>query len=243
MIVWGGDADGAATNTGGLYDPATDSWTATATAGAPTPREDHVAVWARSKMIVWGGYFFTNTGGIYDPETDSWTATATTGAPSDRYGHTAVWTGSKMIVWGGRDGTYRNSGALYSDPAVEPPGDFYTVTPCRAFDTRDPSGPTLGAPLACGTEQSFAIAGRCDVPSSATAVSLNLTGTASSSQGNLRLFPAGAVAPLVSTLNYVAGQTRANNAVAALGTDGKITVLCAPSGATHLILDVNGYFE
>ena len=55
--------------------------------------------------------------------------------------------------------------------------DFYTVAPCRVLDTRQASGPTLGAPLTCGTAQSFAVAGKCDVPAGAKAVSLNLTGT------------------------------------------------------------------
>jgi hypothetical protein len=123
------------------------------------------------------------------------------------------------------------------------PANFYTLTPCRVFDTREASGPTLGAPLNCGTGQSFAVAGKCGVPASAQAVSLNLTGTAASNQGNLRLFPTGALTPLVSTLNYAAGLTRANNTVVALGTDGQISVLCSPLGATHVVLDVNGYFE
>jgi hypothetical protein len=124
-----------------------------------------------------------------------------------------------------------------------PPTDFYTVTPCRVFDTRELSGPTLGAPLACGTAQSFTVAGKCGVPASATAVSLNLTGTGSIAQGNLRLFAAGCAAPLASTLNYAAGQTRANNAVAPSGDGGRVSVLCSPSGTTHVVLDVNGYFQ
>jgi hypothetical protein len=124
-----------------------------------------------------------------------------------------------------------------------PSTDFYTVTPCRVFDTREPSGPTLGAPLTCGTVQSFTVAGTCGMPATATAASLNLTGTGSTAQGNLRLFAAGTPAPLVSTLNYVAGQTRANNAVAPLGDGGQVSVLCSPSGTTHVVLDVNGYFQ
>ena len=120
---------------------------------------------------------------------------------------------------------------------------FYTLTPCRVFDTRVASGPTLGAPLTCGTAQSFTVAGKCGVPTSAKAVSLNLTGTGSIAQGNLRLFASGTPAPLVSNLNYTAGQTRANNAVAPLGDGGQISVLCSPSGSTHVVLDVNGYFQ
>lgn len=59
----------------------------------------------------------------------------------------------------------------------------------------------------------------------------------------LGLEATGIPAPLVSTLNYAAGQTPRNNTVAALGTAGQISVLCSPSGTTHVVLDVNGYFE
>ena len=136
-----------------------------------------------------------------------------------------------------------NNSDTATTTVVSPAMDFYTVTPCRVFDTREVSGPTLGAPLNCGTAQSFTVAGKCGVPGSATAVSLNLTGTGSTAQGNLRLFAAGTPAPLVSSLNYVAGQTRANNAVAPLGDGGQVSVLCSPSGTTHVVLDVNGYFQ
>jgi hypothetical protein len=122
--------------------------------------------------------------------------------------------------------------------------DFYTVTPCRVFDTREPSGPTSGLPLTCGTDRDFTlVGGSCGVPASAKAVSLNVTVTGASSQGNLRLSASGAPAPLVSTLNYVGGVNRANNAVAPLSGNGQIAARCAPSGTTHVIVDVNGYFE
>jgi len=129
MIIWGGldSSVGGSTNTGGIYDPAADSWTAVSTVGAPSARARHAAVWTGSRMIVWGGAIlgvgYTDTGGIYDPSTNSWTAMSTTGAPSPRFEHTAVWTGSKMIVWGGWDPTYTNAGGLY-DPAT----DSWTAT-------------------------------------------------------------------------------------------------------------------
>jgi hypothetical protein len=62
MIVWGGFQDHVGhLNTGGRYNPGTDSWTATSTTNAPTGREWHTAVWADSEneMIVWGGNFLT----------------------------------------------------------------------------------------------------------------------------------------------------------------------------------------
>ena len=69
-------------NTGGRYNPSTDSWTATSTTNAPAGRDGHTAVWTGSEMIVWGGHidgssYYLNTGGRYNPSTDSWTATST----------------------------------------------------------------------------------------------------------------------------------------------------------------------
>jgi hypothetical protein len=97
MILWGGCNGNPCfnyLNTGGRYDPSTDSWTATSTTNAPTARATHTAVWSGSEMIVWGGYagggVYFNTGGRYDPGTDSWTVTSTTNAPTARGGHTAV---------------------------------------------------------------------------------------------------------------------------------------------------------
>jgi hypothetical protein len=57
MIVWGGDTClvGCDVNTGGRYNPSTDSWTATSIANAPDGRHYHMAVWTGTEMIVWGG--------------------------------------------------------------------------------------------------------------------------------------------------------------------------------------------
>ena len=87
MIVWGGLFP--LTNTGGVYDPATDTWTPMSLANAPWPRYWHTAVWTGSKMLVWGGRI-ANTyeaydGGAYDPATDTWTPTSD--GPG-RYHHT-----------------------------------------------------------------------------------------------------------------------------------------------------------
>ena len=106
MIVWGGSLTlySRELNTGGRYDPSTNTWSSTSTTNAPTGRDSHTAVWSGSDMIIWGGYngnTAVRTGGRYNPNTNSWTATSTTNAPSGRDSHAAVWTGSEMIVWGG----------------------------------------------------------------------------------------------------------------------------------------------
>src|SRR5204862_4466985 len=107
-------------NSGGRYDPGTDSWVATSTIGAPMARYSHTAVWTGNEVIVWGGRVGgsdSNSGGRYNPSTDSWVATNTSGAPSARGAYNAVWTGTEMIVWGGTGptgGSELNSGGRYN---------------------------------------------------------------------------------------------------------------------------------
>ena len=116
MIVWGGIGELGDINTGGRYNPGTNSWIATNTAGAPSARDLHTAVWSSAEMIVWGGWdggnggnSYFNTGGRYTPGTDSWTNLNTANAPTGRYLHTAIWNGTEMIVWGGFDNSAPNA--------------------------------------------------------------------------------------------------------------------------------------
>jgi N-acetylneuraminic acid mutarotase len=119
MVVWGGAQGGLIpnTNTGGRYDPSTDSWASTSTGlGAPIGRYGHSAVWTGREMVVWGGDSGSgrlNTGGVYDPALNLWTALPTTGAPAARAFHTAVWTGEAMVVWGGSAPAALNSGGKF----------------------------------------------------------------------------------------------------------------------------------
>jgi len=110
------------------------------------------------------------------------------------------------------------------------------------IDTRNPNGPLGGPALVGGSVRTFSIVNQCGIPAGATAVSVNVTITAPTAEGHLTFYRAGAFPPLVSTINYRAGQTRANNAILSLGTAGDFDVACAGSGTVHLILDVNGYF-
>jgi len=111
-------------------------------------------------------------------------------------------------------------------------------------DTRNPDGPFGGPALAAGTARTFVVAGQCGVPSDARSVSINVTVTAPESGGFLTVYPARAPVPATSTINFSAGQTRANNAVVTLGPSGDISVACGqPSGTVHFILDVAGYFR
>jgi Metallo-peptidase family M12 len=121
---------------------------------------------------------------------------------------------------------------------------FYTLTPCRVIDTRNPSGPYGGPALGANTERSFTMGGRCGIPTTARAVSVNLTVTQGTAAGALKMFPSGITVPTATAINYRGGQTRANNSLSQLSSGGSLTIRCEQiSGNVHAIIDVNGYYQ
>ncbi|MBI4703356.1 MAG: hypothetical protein HY744_19755 [Deltaproteobacteria bacterium] len=119
MIVWGGRDASGALGTGGAYDPASNTWTATTTDGAPSPRYNHTAVWAGPKMVVWGGFDGKQqlfTGAMYDMGNDLWVPVKDPPVIS-RELHSAVYADGKMYVFGGRgDVPGGPSDAYFPDP-------------------------------------------------------------------------------------------------------------------------------
>lgn len=134
---------------------------------------------------------------------------------------------------------------------VPPPGaaeaagisglSFYTLTPCRVFDTR-----IDGTPLLSDTTRIFAVAGHCGVPSVAEALSVNLTVVSPTGAGFLTAFAGDASRPATSTINFAPGRTHANNAIIPLAAKGEGSIalytFVMMLGQVHAILDVNGYF-
>ena len=84
MLVWGGNDAGGATATGRRYIPATNTWSALSSNGAPSARTSHTAVFTGSQMVIWGGLdgAFVNSGARYNPVNNTWTLTTATGAPA-----------------------------------------------------------------------------------------------------------------------------------------------------------------
>ena len=124
---------------------------------------------------------------------------------------------------------------------------FHPLAPCRVVDTRNGTGADAGAPiLGPGETRSAAAAGKCGIPTSAAALSVNVTVTGQSVQGELLLFRRDiSPAPSTSNISFRPGITRANNGTLDLASDGSGTfrVLNRSTGTVHFILDVNGYFE
>ena len=110
MIVWGGttDLEGATggLNSGGRYNPATNTWTNTGGGfGVPPGRRNHTAVWTGTDMIIWGGQDAAGNllgdGSKLSGATNFWSGIAVEDSPEVRHSHSAIWTGSKMVIWGG----------------------------------------------------------------------------------------------------------------------------------------------
>jgi streptogramin lyase len=137
-----------------------------------------------------------------------------------------------------------SAGSGAASTAILRVSGFFPLPPCRVADTRAAPGVPLGGPpLQAGAARGFPVRRQCGLPDNANAVSFNLTVTAPTGAGDLQIYPGGTTAPGASAINYVAGQTRANNGVVPLGADGSILVQCdQASGRVDLILDVNGYF-
>jgi endo-1,4-beta-xylanase len=118
---------------------------------------------------------------------------------------------------------------------------FYPLAPCRVADTRDDDGPLGGPILEADAARSFPIAsGRCGVPTSAAAYSMNVTVVPGGILPYLTAWPSGSPKPLVSTLNSFDGTVAANAAIVPAGANGAVSIYVA--GRTHVILDIDGYF-
>ena len=176
-------------------------------------------------LPVGGTVTYTLTGTVSPSATGSLSNTATVTAPA-----------------GVTDPNPANNSATDTDTLVAL--NYFTLAPCRVVDTR--GGAPIGGPVMQGQEtRTLAVAGNCGIPSTAKAISINVAVTQSSAAGNVRLFPAGQPVPTVSSINYAAGQTRANNAIVVLDASGAMAAFVGQVTSTtvHLIIDVNGYFE
>lgn len=126
----------------------------------------------------------------------------------------------------------------FIEPGVTPSAlAYYPLRPCRISDTRANSG----SPIAAGATRNFSVlSANCGVPASAQAYALNVTVVPSGPLGYISMWPAGEPQPFVSTLNAPTGTIVANAAIVPAGINGEVSVFA--QGATHAVLDLNGYF-
>jgi hypothetical protein len=131
-----------------------------------------------------------------------------------------------------------------SAAAQSGPYQFFAVAPCRIVDTRNPTSTNGGPIMGNGGQRDFVVRGNCGVPTSAKAVSLNVTITAATQSSFLTLWPSGGARPVVSTINFTPSDPAlANGAIVGLSTNTTDLSVFNSSGNVHVILDVTGYFQ
>jgi hypothetical protein len=120
------------------------------------------------------------------------------------------------------------------------------ATPCRALDTRNPNGSLAGPALVANATRVFPVStSSCGIPPTAAAIAVNYAVTGPTAAGSLTADGGNLQPPPTTVLSFRAGQTRANNGILRLATDGSgtIAVTNGSPGTVHLILDVVGYFQ
>jgi len=124
------------------------------------------------------------------------------------------------------------------------PQGFVPVAPCRLFDSRI----DIGAPFSDGDSHVLFDWYRCGIPSTASALAVNVTAANPTASGAVEMLPAG-INPLgLSLVSFQPGRARANNAVLSVNRDccsfaTLVVTMNDHSGTVDVIVDVSGYFQ
>ncbi len=194
----------------------------------------------------------------------SWSAPAANGSPISGYTVTSS-PGGKTCQSGGLSCTISglSSGVTYtftvhatngvgngpeSDPSagvlVFTGATYHAIAPGRALDSRSGFGAGL---FHSHVKQSFQVTGLWGVPAGAVAVTGNVTIVSQTRNGYVTLAPllSQGVQPITSTINFPAGDIRANGVTVALGAGGKLDAMywsSSTADTVQVIFDVTGYF-
>jgi len=121
-------------------------------------------------------------------------------------------------------------------------GTYHALTPARLLDSRYGNG--LSGKFLANVPRTLIVATRGGVPANAKAITGNVTVVNSTSSFAVYVGPDPIAKPSSSTLNFKAGQIRANSLTVALSATGTIsaTFMANPGNKTDLVFDVTGYY-
>lgn len=119
---------------------------------------------------------------------------------------------------------------------------YVPITPVRVLDSRGGAGPT--GKFSANVAKTWQVTGVGPIPSTAVAVTGNVTVTNQEGAGYVTVTPTPNNAPIASTINFPVGDVRANNLSVALSSSGTLSAVykAAAGKKTHLVFDVTGYF-
>lgn len=123
---------------------------------------------------------------------------------------------------------------------------YVPLSPARLLESRTFAATTVDGQYwkigerVANTVTEMVVAGRAGVPADAVAAVLSVTAVTPKGTGTLKVFPCGSAVPGPSHLPLALSQTVATTVITGLGAGGKVCFL--PTVATHLVVDVQGYF-
>lgn len=137
------------------------------------------------------------------------------------------------------DGTGNNADTDDDNDGVADPEDAFPLDPGRFRPRLSPIAvielPVIGLQLRSPFGELLV------VPSTVTAVSLNVTAVDPIGAGFITVWPCGVARPLASNLNYLSGDIVPNGVIASVGNLGSMCFYSLSS--TDLIVDISGWIE
>jgi len=138
-----------------------------------------------------------------------------------------------------------NGTAAFTAPVAtsnSAPATYHPIDPVRLLDTR--SGDGLSARLSANTPATFQVSGRGGIPAGATGVTGDVTVVNPTASWAVFLGPNPTPNPTSSTVNFKAGEIKANGLTVALSATGTLsaTYMSTAGNTTDLVFDVTGYF-
>ena len=180
------------------------------------------------------------------------TGPLTLGANIDNGTYTSWYTGqiANLQTWSGT--------ALAPNQPASSASYHQSIEPERILDTRQnathPNSNIVenGTPLGAGNTLTIPIVGDkvtpiasgapTTIPTSATAVAIDVTLVSETANGNLTAYADGTQRPTTSATNYAANTTITGYEIIPIGQDGKINLYNSSTGTTDVLADITGYF-
>ena len=119
---------------------------------------------------------------------------------------------------------------------------YHAMTPARLVDSRQGHG--LSTRLSANIPATFPVTNRSGIPTTAIAVTGNVTVVNPTYSWAIYLGPDPIASPGTSTLNFLTGEAKANGVTVALGSGGTLsaTYMSVAGNTTDLVFDVTGYY-
>ncbi|MBG0823902.1 hypothetical protein HS048_24585 [Planomonospora sp. ID91781] len=136
----------------------------------------------------------------------------------------------------------------FSDTTGTGAGDeYYPLSTTYIYDTRpslSAGSPARTTPVPANGSVTFQVAGRNNIPATdVTAVAVNMIATGQTARGWLSLHPSDEPDPLISSVDYVPGETDSSFEVVRLTGTGQITVDNHGTSPVHISVTARGFFS